>query len=95
MIQGESISVRIVQKVAAREGVDPTTLTPPLEHVVDTDALDALFRPTDRGRATAGTVEFGYRDYAVTVDASGDIRLTETSSSPEARSQQVRDVIGD
>ncbi len=37
-------SMQVVWAVAEETGADPTSL-PPLNHVIDTDALNALFRP--------------------------------------------------
>lgn len=73
---GTSVSTAVVETVAAHEGVDPATLTPPLYEVLDPDALDALFasQPGDPARAT-GAVTFTYREYTVTVSSDGRIAL--------------------
>ncbi|MFC4540959.1 HalOD1 output domain-containing protein [Halosolutus amylolyticus] len=66
--QPEPITDAIVTAVADAEGVDVRTL-PPLWNVIDPEALEELFAPTNGGRARrrAGRVEFGYCDYDVTV----------------------------
>lgn len=74
MLQGERISVAIVQEIAALEGADPTEL-PPLYDSVDTDALDALVRHSD---AEDLTIEFDYGDYRVSVEGTGEITVTPT-----------------
>jgi hypothetical protein len=66
-------SIRVVREVAAREGVDPTDLEPPLHEVVDPDALDALFRPRDDASEHATTVEFTYRGHRVRVHGPGTV----------------------
>lgn len=68
-------SIAVVEAVAAREGVDPRVLDPPLNEVVDGDALNSLF---DDGLAAAeGSVSFTFCGYDVTVDADGDVALEE------------------
>lgn len=76
------LGVRIVTEVAAREGVDPAALTPPLHDVIDPDALDALFAstPTNRRNGQA-SVSFTYNGYRVTVTGQGEISVT---SAPDA-----------
>lgn len=69
-------SIRIVEGVAAHENVDPMDLEPPLHDVVDTDALDALFRTGDDSTAT---VEFTYCGTRVRVDDAGTIDISPTS----------------
>ena len=66
-----SITTRVVEAVAAEEGVDPLDL-PPLSDVVDTDALDRLFDPARRRAADGdddgnGTCEvwFSYAGWEV------------------------------
>lgn len=77
MSEAESISLEIIEKVAERDGTEPATLQPPLHAVVDTDALDALFRSTSGTSRAAGTVEFRYRGYTIRVDASGAVEIGE------------------
>lgn len=83
MGQGTAVSVRVVQEVADHEGVDPMDLEPPLYSAVDTDALDALFRRSDREAGGRPVVEFTYRGHAVRVDG-GEVRVSAGSSSVEA-----------
>lgn len=72
----EAISSTIVTQIAERERVDPTELTPPLQHIVDTDALNRLFA---EGRDQNPRVEFDYREYEVTVEGPTQIQLTPNS----------------
>ncbi|MFC6766471.1 HalOD1 output domain-containing protein [Natrinema soli] len=69
-------SIRVVQGVAAHEGTDPMDLEPPLHAVIDTDALDALFRPAEDASAATASIEFAYRDKHVTVDSAGRVDVT-------------------
>lgn len=61
----------IADRVAAREGVEPTDL-PPLFDSVDADALSTLLG----GDTDSLTVEFTYCGYRVTVDG-GAVSLAE------------------
>jgi hypothetical protein len=56
-------SVAVVERVAAREGVDPVEVTPPLSDVVDPEALDRL-----SGADSGALVVFSYCGYVVTID---------------------------
>lgn len=73
-------SMRIVQGIAAHEGTDPMDLEPPLHAVIDTDALDALFRPAEDPSAATTSVEFTYRGKRVAVDNAGGVDVTETDA---------------
>ena len=77
MSEGASTSLKVVEKVAAREGTDPAELHPPLHTVVDTEALDALFRSTPSTARATGSVEFEYHGYAVRVESSGEVQIGE------------------
>lgn len=68
--QADTPSVAVVMAVAAREGVDPTELSPPLNDVVDPDALDALFAGTDD---PGSRLSFTYRGYSVEVHSDGHV----------------------
>ena len=64
----ESVSTAVVRAVSAVEGREPR-LIPPLPHVLDPDALDALFdtRPNG-GSRIGGRLAFVYSNCYVTVD---------------------------
>ncbi|WP_254530076.1 HalOD1 output domain-containing protein [Natrinema gelatinilyticum] len=61
-----TLSTRVIQTVAEREGVAPTDL-PPLYDAIDPEALDSIFT------AGQGHLVFPYYGYRITV--SGDGRL--------------------
>lgn len=69
------VSVRVVEAVAAREGIDPLEVSPPLYDAIDPTALDALFAPTGSANRTSGTVSFTYRGHRVRVESDGRITL--------------------
>lgn len=73
-------SIKVVRGVAAHEGIDPTDLEPPLHAVIDTDALDALFRPVDGAGEPAAAIEFTYRGKLIRVDSGGHVDVTEFDS---------------
>lgn len=68
-------SIAVVEAVATREGVDPRVLDPPLNEVVDGDALDSLF--ADGATSHEASVNFSFCGYDVTVDADGDVAIEE------------------
>jgi hypothetical protein len=75
----------------ALEGVSrerDSTPTAPLAATIDPDSLDRLFRPLDdRSRRNAGWVSFSFDERAVTVEASGRIRIGPASRSPMAKGE--------
>lgn len=80
--EAERVSTRIAREVAAREGVDPTSLTPRLGEVVDPDAIDALF--TTGG--VDGRLEFSYCGYRVAVRSEGGVSVEPEHGSAGGRS---------
>ncbi|MFC6764370.1 HalOD1 output domain-containing protein [Natrinema soli] len=70
----QSLSLKIVDKVAEREGVQPEELNPPIHNAINTDALDSLYDARDSER-NPSTIEFVYKGYTVTVDSTGDVDL--------------------
>lgn len=74
-----SLSTVVVETVAAREGVSPLSLSPPLATFVDPDALDLLF---DRG---SGTVTFDAWGYRIVVSHDGTVEVTEAPSGDGSR----------
>ncbi|AEH37095.1 HalOD1 output domain-containing protein [Halopiger xanaduensis] len=83
----EPPSVRVARELAARDGVDPTELSPPLYHSLDTAALDALFEPTRRGGLRHGRITFAYNEKWVTVHDDGEITVEQSGTDPETDSQ--------
>jgi len=74
-------SLKIVDKVAEREGVQPEELNPPIHYAINTDALDALYEACDSER-NPSTIEFAYNGYTVTVDSTGDVDLENRVAAP-------------
>ena len=74
-------SMRVVDAVATRAGVDPASLSPPLYDAIDPDALDALVESDPKGRQSPPTVRFHYAGYAVTVDGDGTVDVSSTDTS--------------
>ncbi|RQG98011.1 HalOD1 output domain-containing protein [Natrarchaeobius chitinivorans] len=84
---GESTTVTIVQEISDRDGVRPTDLEPPLYEVVDTEALDALFRSSGDDTDTATVrLEFTYRGYTVSVTGPQEVEIEPTRRSAESSS---------
>jgi hypothetical protein len=70
-----SLAVEVLEAVAAREGVDATTL-PPLADVVDPDALDALFAAAPERPSTGDlSVQFDYYGYSIRIGADRAITI--------------------
>jgi|AntRauTorcE11898_2_1112593.scaffolds.fasta_scaffold57694_2 hypothetical protein len=68
----ESLSVTIMEAVASAQGTDTENLEQRLFDVVDPDALDRLFRPTDATTYEA-EVRFVIAENAVVIRNTGDV----------------------
>lgn len=69
---GEALTTRVVKEIADREGVDPVELSPPLNTVIDGDAVEALFAG---GNGDQVELEFTYADHRVTVAGAEEVRI--------------------
>ena len=65
-------SYRVVDAVARELGESPTTLSPPLHDVIDTDALNALFESRSSRDDYPLQIGFEYQGYDVSVIGNGD-----------------------
>ena len=72
----KTVSIAIVDAVADMEDTTVAQIEPPLYDVVDPDALDRLFEPTDRSQRITGHVRFEYGDYDVSVSSAGLVRIS-------------------
>lgn len=79
--QSVATSTAVVERVAAREGVDQTELVP-LFDAIDPDALDTLVESSWHTDA-ATRITFTYSGYDVTVTGQGEIHLTSRTRSGE------------
>lgn len=71
----DSITMAVLEAVATFARQDILDLDP-LEAVIDTDALNDLFRPRSNGTSRTNiSVEFVYQSYLVSVDSSGLVRI--------------------
>lgn len=77
---GIDLTTQVVQRVAEKEGVDPTDLSEPLDEVVDPDALEALFsNRADGYQRGAGTIQFTYHGYEIIVDSDQRVWVEDES----------------
>jgi hypothetical protein len=67
-----SAAMAVVESVAAVTNQDPTEMVP-LNDVVNTDALNNLFTPTDDNSRARGYVQFEYERCQVRVRADGTV----------------------
>lgn len=73
---GGSVTVKIVEEVAERKGVDPVELTPPLHAAIDSEALESLFSDSISGANREGIrVTFTYCGYNILVDEEGEVEI--------------------
>lgn len=86
--RSKTVSERVIEAVAEREGVDTTGLRTPLYDAVDPDALDALFAASDESGTAERRLRFTYHGYDVIVGGDGAITVSEAgndvaSTNPE------------
>lgn len=65
--------MKVINRIAEREGVSPLDLETPLYEAVDPDALDALL--TEEGGA-AKEIVFAYTGYDVQATSRGEVTIT-------------------
>ncbi len=84
MSQDDSLCVKIVDAIEARENREIEALEPPLYEVIDMDALEQLVRPAAPfSGGEHAVVSFSYRGYTITVDSSEQIEVvSEEAGSP-------------
>lgn len=83
-MESTSVGTEIVERIAAREGVDPVDLDVLLYEVIDADALEALTNDTgDHQTQATLRVEFTYNGYAVTVGGRGRVIIDEQPTEAE------------
>ncbi|SIR91601.1 HalOD1 output domain-containing protein [Natronorubrum thiooxidans] len=70
----DSISLSVIEALAAETGTDPTELEP-LYHAIDPEALDQLFQAETTANAN---VTFAYGSHTVEVRGDGTIIVDET-----------------
>ncbi len=78
-----------MERIADLEGADPLSLDPPLNDVIDADALDELCA-SPLGDLN---VTFEYRDYLLTVTADGTVsvrRSTYDTATVESPQRSIR-----
>ena len=80
-MDSDAISVEIVQRIAASEGVDPQDLDVPLYDVIDPDALETLVAGARDG---SFEVAFTYHGYDVVVDGEGTVSVNEPQPGEDA-----------
>lgn len=88
----ERVSEAVVSAVADAKDISAVDVSPPLYDVIDPDALEALVASMTRGSGErAGTVEFSYSGYEVTVTGDGFVSVTpvdplhQKTASPASR----------
>lgn len=85
MATGIPMGAEIVERIAAREGVDPVDLDVQLYDAIDADALDALTNGADDRRPHPNLlIEFTYHGYTITVDGTGSVTIDELPLAADA-----------
>lgn len=86
----ESVSVAVVRAVSAVDGRKPNSL-PPLGHVLDPDALDAIFDSRGDGEPRiGGRLSFIYSRCRVTLDNGEFLTIQPLDDHPRTASEPVR-----
>ncbi|PSQ49984.1 hypothetical protein BRD15_02500 [Halobacteriales archaeon SW_6_65_15] len=75
----QQLSSKVIEALAAEEGVAPTELRDPLYDVIELEALDDLFSDRRDGSPRSdGLVVFAYQSYEVTVYSDGRVDVRES-----------------
>lgn len=68
-------SLRVVERVADAEGIDPSELDSPLYDAIDPAALDTLLAASTDDSTTSVCITFQYYGYEVSVNSNGQVKL--------------------
>lgn len=68
----ESLTMTLVSEIAKREGIDPVQLTPPLNTIIDVDALENLLFGDKDGFIE---VEFTYSGHQITIEREEELQI--------------------
>lgn len=71
----ETITVSIVEAIAAAKATDPTAVDVQLSNHVDLDALEALYTHSSANEASTWKVQFSLDELQVTVRSDGQITV--------------------
>ncbi|WP_149797305.1 HalOD1 output domain-containing protein [Halorubrum xinjiangense] len=71
----DNVTYEVVTRVAEVEDVDPVEVTPPLNEVIDPEALNQIFASTPTGDRMEGQVTFPYNGYEITVSGDGSVSV--------------------
>ena len=80
-----SLSSRVAERIAEREGIDPVELTPPLYEVLDVEQVARLVTKSN----TDVRVEFTYLGYRVAIEDQGELVITERWTGDGTEPQQA------
>ncbi|NUB93822.1 hypothetical protein HT576_22880 [Haloterrigena sp. SYSU A121-1] len=72
----QSVSVAVVEAIAAATDQSPLEVEP-LYHTIDPEALNMLFHNVGSQSQARGRITFVHCGYEVTVEATGDVTVTE------------------
>ena len=89
----ESLSDAVIAALREAEGVttesdasapmETVGVLTPLFETIDPDALNALFSPTYSGDTRTGSITFTHDGYDVTVTATGEVTVSNSSSASD------------
>lgn len=71
----DSLTVVIIDAIAAELGISPTEVVPQISDAVDPDALERILRPRPDGSRRNGTLMFYLLDFRITVESDGRVRI--------------------
>lgn len=78
-MKSDAVLNEITNRIADRKGVHPLALEPPLNDVIDPDALETLADSSEcRQDSSRLSVEFPYAGYTITVDGTGEVHIGTT-----------------
>ncbi|MFC6864396.1 HalOD1 output domain-containing protein [Halomicroarcula sp. GCM10025817] len=80
-----SLSSRIAERIAEREGIDPVELSPPLYEVLDVEQVARLVTKSNADVR----VEFTYLGYRVAIEDPNELVITERRTGDGTEPQQA------
>lgn len=77
----------VISALSAHEDCSAVDLDPPLYEIIDSDALDKLFRGFGESSAQPASVSFSLREYDVELHSDGQVAIDGTEYHPDELSR--------
>lgn len=87
MVEGKSLSYKVIMEVAKQEEVEPLEIEVPLYSVIDPELLDELGSESHSKNGASLNIQFEYYGYLVTIRGPDDVTVKSSQDEPNFQLQ--------